>query len=192
MRNKRAIVIGLVAGILAATSAVANAANPVVVMKTSMGEIVIELDQAKAPISTANFLAYTNDKFYDGTVFHRIIPTFMIQGGGFTPDMQQKPTKPPIKNEAANGLKNVRGSIAMARTSDPNSATAQFFINVVDNPALDYRGDGPSEIGYAVFGKVTKGMEIVDKIKAVPTTTKAPFANVPVTPVVIESVTVQK
>ncbi len=192
MRNLRALTIGLIGCGLIAVAGIAQAANPVVVMKTSMGEIVIELDQAKAPISTANFLAYANDKFYDGTIFHRIIPTFMIQGGGFTPDMKQKQAKPPIKNEAANGLKNVRGSIAMARTSDPNSATAQFFINVVDNPALDYRGDGPMEIGYAVFGKVTKGMDVVDKIKAVPTTTKAPFSNVPETPVMIESVTVQK
>ncbi|MDX2168684.1 MAG: peptidylprolyl isomerase [Deltaproteobacteria bacterium] len=193
MRNMWALAIGLFGSVLAATGSVAHAAdNPVVVMKTSKGVIEIELDKAKAPVTVENFLAYTNDKFYDGTTFHRVIPTFMIQGGGFTPDMKQKPTKPPIKNEAANGLKNVRGSIAMARTSDPNSATAQFFINVVDNPNLDYRGDGPMEIGYAVFGKVTKGMEVVDAIKAVPTTTKPPFANVPVDAVIIESVTLKK
>jgi peptidyl-prolyl cis-trans isomerase A (cyclophilin A) len=193
MRKMWALAIGLVGGVLVASSSIASAAdNPVVVMKTSKGVIEIELDKGKAPVTVENFLAYTNDKFYDGTIFHRIIPTFMIQGGGFTPDMKQKDTKAPIKNEASNGLKNVRGSIAMARTSDPNSATAQFFINVVDNPNLDYRGDGPMEIGYAVFGKVTKGMEVVDAIKAVPTTTKPPFANVPVDPVLIESVTLKK
>jgi cyclophilin family peptidyl-prolyl cis-trans isomerase len=187
-----ALAIGLLGAVLVTGSVASAGDNPVVVMKTSKGVIEIELDKAKAPVTVENFVNYTNAKFYDGTVFHRIIPTFMIQGGGFTPDMKQKETKAPIKNEASNGLKNVRGSIAMARTSDPNSATAQFFINVVDNPNLDYRGDGPAEIGYAVFGKVTKGMEVVDAIKAVPTTTKPPFANVPVEPVLIESVTLKK
>jgi cyclophilin family peptidyl-prolyl cis-trans isomerase len=159
-------------------------------MKTSMGEITIELDQAKAPESTKNFLAYANDKFYDGTIFHRVIPNFMIQGGGFDKDMNQKPTKAPIKNEAGNGLRNLNGTIAMARTSDPNSATAQFFINTKDNPFLDHRDDSAQGYGYAVFGKVTKGMDVVQKIEAVQTTTKMPHQNVPVTPVVIESVTV--
>ena len=163
-----------------------------VLMKTSMGTIKIELDQEKAPVSTANFLAYVNDKFYDGTIFHRVIPAFMIQGGGFDKDMNQKKTKAPIKNEAGNGLKNLNGTIAMARTSDPNSATAQFFINTKDNAFLDHRDDSVQGYGYAVFGKVVDGMDVVKKIEAVQTTTKMPHQNVPVTPVVIESVTVEK
>ncbi len=161
-------------------------ANPVVVMETSMGTITIELDQAKAPITVENFLKYVDDGFYGGTVFHRVIPTFMIQGGGFTPDLKQKPTRPPIKNEAKNGLKNVRGSIAMARTNDPHSASAQFFINVRDNHGLDYPGqDG---WGYAVFGKVIDGMDAVDKIKDVATGQKGRMGDVPVEDVVITSV----
>ncbi len=170
-------------------------ANPRVVMKTSLGTIVIELYPDKAPISVENFLKYVDSGFYNGTIFHRVISNFMIQGGGFTADREQKATRPPIKNESTNGLKNVRGTIAMARMSDPNSATAQFFINVQDNPGLDY----PSYGGYAVFGKVVEGMDVVDKIKAVPTgtarfmTTNGPgaFEDVPKTPVLIESVTRQ-
>ena len=182
----------LLIGLSAANVVAAEGANPVVVMKTSMGDIKIELDEAKAPISTANFIAYVNDKFYDGTVFHRVIPAFMIQGGGFDKDMNQKKTKAPIKNEAGNGLKNLNGTIAMARTSDPNSATAQFFINTKDNAFLDHRDDSVQGYGYTVFGKVVGGMDVVQKIEAVQTTTKMPHQNVPVTPVVIESVVVEK
>ena len=164
--------------------------TPHVTLKTSMGEIVLELDQEKAPQSVANFLQYVNSGYYKGTVFHRVIDGFMIQGGGFDKNMKQKATKAPIKNEAQNGLQNVSYSIAMARTGDPHSATSQFFINVNNNGALDYPGrDG---FGYTVFGKVIKGMEVVDKIKAVPVADKGPHQNVPVTPVVIESVTLLK
>ena len=193
MRQMRAIVgAALLLGLSAAGIRAAEGGNPVVLMKTSMGTIKIELDQEKAPVSTANFLAYVNDKFYDGTIFHRVIPAFMIQGGGFDKDMNQKKTKAPIKNEAGNGLKNLNGTIAMARTSDPNSATAQFFINTKDNAFLDHRDDSVQGYGYAVFGKVVEGMDVVKKIEAVQTTTKMPHQNVPVTPVVIESVTVEK
>lgn len=164
--------------------------TPHVALKTSMGEIVLELDPEKAPQSVANFLQYVNSGYYKGTVFHRVIDGFMIQGGGFDKNMKQKATKAPIKNEAQNGLQNVTYSIAMARTGDPHSATSQFFINVNNNGALDYPGrDG---FGYTVFGKVVSGMDVVDKIKVVPVTDKGPHQNVPVTPVVIESVTLLK
>ena len=166
--------------------------NPVVLMSTSMGDITIELDQAKAPISTKNFLEYADAKFYDGTIFHRVIKGFMIQGGGFDKDMKQKPTRPPIKSEAGNGLKNTRGTIAMARTSDVDSATAQFFISTVDNAFLDHKNDTPMGYGYAVFGKVTNGMDVVDKISDAATSTKGGHQNVPVTPIVIKSVKVVK
>jgi len=162
--------------------------NPSVVMKTSLGEITIELDQLQAPISVKNFLDYVDAKFYDGTIFHRVIPGFMIQGGGFTPNMQQKATKAPIKNEAGNGLKNLTGTIAMARTGIVDSATSQFFINVADNAQLNHRDESPAGFGYAVFGKVTAGMDVVKKIEAVKTTARPPHQNVPETPVVIESV----
>jgi peptidyl-prolyl cis-trans isomerase A (cyclophilin A) len=138
-----------------------------VALETSQGRIVVELSADKAPKTVANFVQYVNDGFYDGTIFHRVISGFMIQGGGFTAAMVQKPTRPPVPSESNNGLKNVRGSVAMARTSDPNSATAQFFINVVDNAFLDYPGRDGS--GYTVFGKVVEGMDVVDKIRAVPT-----------------------
>ena len=167
---------------------VAAWAGPKVEMQTSLGRIVIELDDAKAPGSTKNFLAYVQDGFYNGTVFHRVIPNFMIQGGGFTADMTQKPTKAPIQNEAKNGLKNARGTIAMARTQDPHSATAQFFINHVDNVMLDY--PSRDNWGYAVFGKVTEGMDVVDKIAQVRTGNRGMHQNVPVEPVVIQSVKV--
>ncbi len=160
--------------------------NPKVVMETSKGEIVIELNAEAAPVTVANFLRYVDEGFYDGTIFHRVISNFMIQGGGFTQDMQQKATHEPIKNEASNGLHNKRGTIAMARTNDPDSATAQFFINVKDNDFLDY--GGPGHPGYAVFGKVIKGMDVVDAIKEVKTGNRGHFADVPVEPVVIESV----
>jgi len=163
---------------------------PRVLMKTSLGEITIELYPDKAPISVKNFLDYVDAKFYDGTIFHRVIPGFMNQGGGFTSDMQQKPTRAPIKNEAGNGLKNTVGTIAMARTGVVDSATAQFFINTADNGFLDHRDETPAGFGYAVFGKVVNGVDVVKKIAAVPTATKGAYQNVPVTPVVIESVRV--
>ncbi len=155
-------------------------------MDTSMGPIVIELNGDKAPISVANFLRYVDEGFFSGTTFHRVIPNFMIQGGGFDKDMSQKPTHEPIKNEWQNGLKNVRGSIAMARTRDHDSATSQFFINVVDNAMLDQPRDGAA---YAVFGRVVSGMDTVDKIKAVRTTSQGQHQNVPAEPVMIEKVT---
>jgi cyclophilin family peptidyl-prolyl cis-trans isomerase len=153
----------------------------VVVMETSLGTIKIELDGDKAPLSTTNFLSYVDDKFYDDTVFHRVIPTFMIQGGGFAPGMKQKKTKAAIKNESGNGLANKRGAVAMARTNDLHSATSQFFINVVDNDFLDSNK-------YCVFGKVIEGMDVVDKIKATPTGNKSGHGDVPVKDVVIQSV----
>lgn len=167
-------------------------ASPVVVMETSMGTIEIELDEEKAPVTVKNFLSYVDSKFYDGTIFHRVINGFMIQGGGFTKDMKEKKTRAPIINEASNGLRNDTGTVAMARTSDPNSATAQFYINVNDNTPLNYRGPGPSDIGYAVFGKVIKGMHVVDRIKAVKTGTIYPYSDVPMDPVVIRSVRLKK
>lgn len=162
--------------------------NPLVVMETSLGNVKIELDQAKAPISVKNFLSYVDDKFYDGTIFHRVIGNFMIQGGGFTADMEQKPTKAQIKNEAGNGLRNKRGTIAMARTGVVDSATAQFFINVVDSDFLDHRNNSPQGFGYAVFGKVIEGMDVVDRIKAVKTGSKMGFEDVPAETVVIKSI----
>lgn len=164
------------------------AGNPVVVMETSEGTIRIELYPDKAPITVANFLQYVDAKFYDGTIFHRVIPTFMVQGGGFTPDMQQKATLAQIKNEAANGLKNDRGTIAMARTRVVDSATAQFFINVTNNDFLNYRAPTPDAFGYCVFGTVTEGMDVVDRIKTVRTGYVRGMEDVPLTPVVIKSV----
>jgi peptidyl-prolyl cis-trans isomerase A (cyclophilin A) len=169
---------------LTAFSAPAWAAK--VHLVTSMGDIVIELDAAKAPKSVANFEQYVKEGHYDGTVFHRVIPNFMIQGGGMLPSLKEKPTHKPIVLESHNGLTNVKGSVAMARTGDPNSATAQFFINVKDNAFLD---DGD---GYAVFGHVVSGMDVVEKIKQVETTTKGPYENVPVTPVLIKKATLEK
>ncbi|MBT0665021.1 peptidyl-prolyl cis-trans isomerase [Geobacter pelophilus] len=166
------------------------AKNPVVLMETSLGNVKIELFQKEAPISVKNFLDYTASGFYNGTIFHRVIGNFMIQGGGFTPDMVPKKTNAPIKNEASNGLKNDRGTIAMARTMDPNSATAQFFINVVDNPNLNR--PNPDGNGYAVFGKVVEGMDVVDKIKAVKTGMNKGFRDVPETMVLIKSVKLVK
>ena len=161
--------------------------NPVVVVQTSMGDITIELFKDKAPKSVENFLSYVNEGFYSSTVFHRVIRGFMIQGGGMTADLRSKPTKPPIENEATNGLKNVRGTVVMARTGVVNSATSQFFINTVDNPALDHKGVAPAEFGYAVFGRVTAGMDVADKIEKVKT---AP-GDVPVAPVTITAVVVK-
>jgi cyclophilin family peptidyl-prolyl cis-trans isomerase len=164
----------------------AAAANPQVELATSMGTIVIELEREKAPQSADNFLQYVKEGHYNGTVFHRVIPGFMVQGGGFTPDMREKPTRSPIKNEAGNGLRNVTGTLAMARTPNPHSAAAQFFINVADNAFLDFRAATPEGYGYAVFGKVVKGMDVVNRIVQVPTTSRPPHANVPQKPVVIE------
>ncbi len=157
-------------------------ANSQVLIKTTAGDIEIELFDKKAPISTANFKTYVSSNFYKGTIFHRVIPNFMIQGGGFTAKMQEKPTLPAIKNEANNGLSNSRGTLAMARTNDPNSASSQFFINVADNKFLDA---APGNAGYAVFAKVTKGMSVVDKIVSTPTTQVSYYSDVPVKPIVI-------
>jgi peptidyl-prolyl cis-trans isomerase A (cyclophilin A) len=167
-----------------AAGAQADDKHPVVVIDTSMGEITVELDAEKAPTTTKNFLDYVDDKFFDGLIFHRVIPRFMIQGGGFDEQMNQKRQglRAPIRNESGNGLTNVKGTIAMARTSDPNSATSQFFINHKDNPFLDQGA------GYAVFGKVTDGMDVVDKIANVQTTTRRGMADVPVEAVVIKSI----
>ncbi|KAA0179558.1 peptidyl-prolyl cis-trans isomerase [Cupriavidus gilardii] len=157
---------------------------------TSAGNFTIEVYPEAAPKTVANFLEYVNSGFYSGTIFHRVINGFMVQGGGFDRDMKQKPTRAPIPLEAQNGLKNKAGTVAMARTGDPNSATAQFFINVVDNPSLDY--PQPDGNGYAVFGKVVEGMDTVDRIKKTPTTAYGPMRNVPATPIVIESATIVK
>ncbi len=159
-------------------------------LTTSMGDIVVELNAAKAPKTVENFLQYVSDKHYDGTVFHRVMSDFMIQGGGFTPDLQQKPTKAPIPLEAGNGLKNDRGAIAMARTGNPNSATSQFFINTVDNPNLN--APKPDGYGYAVFGKVVAGMDVVDKIRAVAVGDQGMHQNVPRTPITILKATLEK
>jgi cyclophilin family peptidyl-prolyl cis-trans isomerase len=174
-----------VLGAVVLTAVAANQAaaqNPRVLIKTNMGDIKVELDQEKAPVTVKNFLGYVDDKFYDGTIFHRVIDGFMIQGGGFEPGMKQKQTKPPIKNESSNGLSNKRYTIAMARTPDPDSATAQFYINVKDNDFLDKANAG-DKVGYCVFGKVVEGMDVVDKIKAVQVRN-----TVPVNDVVIQSV----
>ena len=161
--------------------------NPQVVLETSKGKIVLELYADKAPVTVKNFLAYVDAKFYDGTIFHRVIPNFMIQGGGFTADMNQKPTNDPIQNEADNGLKNQRGTIAMARTNVPHSATSQFFINSVNNDFLNFKSKSARGWGYAVFGKVVEGLEVVDAISAVKTGTSGRFRDVPAEPLVIQS-----
>jgi cyclophilin family peptidyl-prolyl cis-trans isomerase len=165
----------------------AGAENPSVELQTSKGKIVLELYADEAPVTVANFLAYVEAKFYDGTIFHRVIRGFMIQGGGFSADMQQKKTLPPVRNEADNRLKNERGSIAMARTRDPHSATAQFFINLVDNDFLNHTAKSAKGWGYAVFGKVTSGMEVVDAIAGVQTGNQGRFRDVPTEAVVIIS-----
>lgn len=164
--------------------------NPRVLVSTSHGDITLELDAAKAPITTENFLAYVSSGFFDATIFHRVIPSFMIQGGGFTADMRQKPTNPSIANEADNGLKNDRGTIAMARTSDPHSASSQFFINLEDNSFLNHTAKTASGWGYAVFGRVVEGMEVVDAIACVATGSHGPHSDVPRDPVVMNQVTV--
>ncbi len=193
MISKRKSVLALAGFALAAMFSVAPAhaqTAPKVKLTTSLGDIVVQLDPAKAPKTVENFLAYVNDKHYDGTVFHRVIDGFMIQGGGFDTKQQQKPTREPIQLESKNGLKNDTYTIAMARTANPHTATAQFFINVKDNAMLN--APNPDGHGYAVFGKVVEGTAVVDKIKAVATGNKGPHQNVPNTPVTITSATVVK
>ena len=190
----RAIILAGVGAAIGLGSPHASAQdNPVVVMETSFGSITIELLQADAPVSVENFLAYVNDGFFEGTIFHRVIPGFVVQGGGFIPDLTQKPTRPPIRSEARNGLTNARGTLSMARTATGiDSATSQFFISTSDNAGtLDYTGIGPEEYGYAVFGRVTEGMDVVDKIVAVSTQSQGNFDDVPLDPVLINSVTLQ-
>lgn len=165
--------------------------NPLVVVSTTQGDITLELFKDKAPVSVENFLGYVTDGFYADTVFHRVKPGFMIQGGGYTASLQEKRTKPPIRNEAINGLRNARGTVAMARLRTLRSATSQFYINVADNRMLDHSGFGPDEFGYAVFGRVLSGMDVVDRIAAVPTRATGEMEDVPVEPVVIKSVTVR-
>jgi cyclophilin family peptidyl-prolyl cis-trans isomerase len=164
------------------------ASRPTVVISTSLGAIEVELLPAAAPRTVENFLRYAADGYYDGTIFHRIVQDQFIQGGGLTPDLRLRPTRPPIPSEANNGVKNRTGTIAMMRRRDPNSATSQFLINLRDNPGLDHRGDDPGDYGYAVFGRVTAGMDVVAKIDAVPTAHQGMYLDVPVDPVVIESV----
>jgi peptidyl-prolyl cis-trans isomerase A (cyclophilin A) len=173
---------GLAIALIAASPAWAQKVR----LSTSMGDIVLELDKAKAPKTVDNFVQYVKDGHYDGTIFHRVIPGFMVQGGGMKPDMGEKRTRAPIPLEANNGLSNTRGTVAMARTAMPDSATSQFFINVVDNPNLDSYGGG-----YAVFGKVTQGMDVVDKIRAVPTGNKGMHQNVPLEPVLIKKASLE-
>jgi cyclophilin family peptidyl-prolyl cis-trans isomerase len=183
-RNPSVAVIAL---LLLAAPCQAQVRNPEVIMETSLGTVRLELFADKAPVTVANFLKYLDAKSYDGTVFHRVIPNFMIQGGGLTADLKEKRAGAPIANEAGNGLSNARGTLAMARTTDPNSATVQFFINVKDNRFLD-RAQAADKIGYAVFGRVTGGMDVVDKIQKVPTVDRGGHANVPAKAVVIHSV----
>jgi peptidyl-prolyl cis-trans isomerase A (cyclophilin A) len=178
--------LALIVGV--ATSSLALAQK--VKLGTSMGDIVIEVDVTKAPKSAANFVQYAKDGHFNGTIFHRVIDNFMIQGGGMLPDMTQKPTRPPIPLESRNGLLNTRGTVAMARTGDPNSATAQFFINLKDNTFLN-ANESRDGNGYTVFGKVVSGMDIVDKIRAVPTGNNGPHQNVPIEPVMIKQTTVE-
>jgi peptidyl-prolyl cis-trans isomerase A (cyclophilin A) len=187
-RRNWTLALGLCLGLTMGTSQANGLAR--VRMSTSMGDFVLELQADKAPKTVENFLQYVRDKHYDGTVFHRVIDGFMIQGGGFTADMSQKPTRAPIPLEANNGLKNDRGTIAMARTGNPNSATSQFFINVVNNNMLN--APSPDGFGYAVFGRVVSGMDVVDKIRAVSTGNKGPHQNVPNTPVTILKATLDK
>lgn len=177
--------------VLGVVASSARAANPVVVIETSHGNIKIELFEDKAPVTVKNFLQYVEDKHYDGLIFHRVISDFMIQGGGFEPGMKEKKTRDPIKNESSNGLSNLKGTIAMARTSEPNSASAQWYINVKDNTFLD-KAKARDGVGYCVFGRVIDGMDVVDKIKNVETDTVKGFENVPTKDVIIKSVKVVK
>lgn len=182
----------LIMALLLTIGGPAWAANPRVQLETTQGVIVLELTPRLAPRTVENFLQYVQDGFYDGTLFHRVIKGFMIQGGGLTEAMERKPTRPPIENEAGNGLKNQRGSIAMARTGDPHSATAQFFINTADNPGLDFKGKSVQGWGYCVFGRVVQGMEVVEAIEKVKTGRRAGRRDVPLEPVLIRRATVVK
>ena len=184
----RAITLTLCIGAVLALAGQAKASepDPAIKLETSLGDIVVRLDSRKAPISTANFVQYVKSGFYDGTVFHRVIKTFMIQGGGMTADLKQKPTRASIRNEADNGLKNKKYTIAMARTGEPHSASSQFFINTKDNDFLDFKSQTPQGWGYAVFGKVIKGQEVVDKIAAVQTGRKGYYDDVPMENVIIK------
>lgn len=186
--NKLSIVLCLFLAMLGTTAM--SDTQPKVQFDTNKGTIVIELNQEKAPLTVENFLSYVKSGFYDGVIFHRVIPNFMIQGGGFTPDMQQKPTQENINNEANNGLKNIKGSIAMARTSAPHSASSQFFINVKDNSFLDFTSETPQGWGYAVFGQVINGIEVVEAIENVTTGIVGPHSDVPKEAVIIEKASV--
>lgn len=166
--------------------------NPVAVISTSLGDITVELFKDRAPVSVANFIEYARSGFYAGTIFHRVVSRYVVQGGGYDAELKERPTRPPILNEATNGLRNLRGTLAMARLRALRSATSQFYINLSDNRELDHRGYTPPDFGYAVFGRVIAGMEVVDKIGAVPTRTAGDMEDVPVTPVVITSVTVKE
>ncbi len=177
---------------LLSVPALAADGDPQVLFKTSKGDILIELHKDVAPKTVGNFLAYVESGFYDGTIFHRVIPGFMLQGGGFNADMQKKETRPPVANEADNGLKNLRATLSMARTSDPHSATAQFFLNVVDNASLDHTAKTPRGWGYAVFARVIEGMDVADAIVAVPTTVHGRMRDVPETAVTINKASVVK
>ncbi len=190
MMHSRLIPLLILAGfgLLVLGTATAGAANPSVILKTSKGDIRIELYPDKAPLTVRNFLAYVDAKFFDGTIFHRVIKDFMIQGGGLTPDFKEKPEKPAIKNEAGNGLKNLRGTIAMARTDQPHTATSQFFINHADNDSLNHKDNSVDGFGYCVFGKVVAGMDVVDAIALTPTATIKGNADAPRTTVTILSV----
>ena len=192
MKIKTIVILGALVALVAAGAGMAVAANPKVEMETSKGKMVIELFPDKAPETVKNFLNYVETKYYDGTIFHRVIPKFMIQGGGFTSDMKQKSAGAPIKNEADNGLKNDRGTIAMARTGDPHSATAQFFINSVNNDFLNHKSKTQQGWGYVVFGKVIAGVDVIDAISAVKTVTRGRFRDVPAETIEIISARVLK
>ena len=192
MKIKTIVILGALVALVTAGAGMAVAANPKVEMETSKGKMVIELFPDKAPETVKNFLIYVETKYYDGTIFHRVIPKFMIQGGGFTSDMKQKSAGAPIKNEADNGLKNDRGTIAMARTGDPHSATAQFFINSVNNDFLNHKSKTQQGWGYVVFGKVIAGVDVIDAISAVKTVTRGRFRDVPAETIEIISARVLK
>jgi peptidyl-prolyl cis-trans isomerase B (cyclophilin B) len=192
MKIKLIVVISVLVTFATAGVDVAAAANPKVEMETTKGKFVIELFPEKAPDTVKNFLNYVDTKFYDGTIFHRVIPKFMIQGGGFTADMKRKPAGAPIKNEADNGLKNDRGTIAMARTNDPHSATAQFFINTVNNDSLNHKSKTQQGWGYVVFGKIVAGMDVVDAISSAKTVTRGMYRDVPAEIIEIRNTVVLK
>ncbi len=192
MSSRALLVAGVLTAMTGGAAADASAqSNPVAVIETSLGSMTVELFRDQAPITVENFLTYANDGFFAGTIFHRVIQDFMIQGGGFTPDMGEKATRAAIKNEATNGLRNERGTLAMARKPAVDSATAHFFINTVDNGSLDHRSTDPRGYGYAVFGRVTDGLDVLDAIAAVSVTNQGPHQNVPVDAVIINSVTEQ-